>query len=366
MPVSVAGRPIQQPGALSELGRLSLAFVDGGPEWLQWAAATPSVRYDFPDESTLLAQVQLGLHGSPLALLPNLALMVSPIKLMSLGHTDLLVLAKAEGGNDSPLLSTQVTRILDDQQLLTQVDLMAPQTWLKDLGVDGAPVLQANDLGDRIALVRLMRDPLLAASVGSEAGDLTQEAATFAVQQARTPQEFADYLRFYLALVTKAGAPSQGPSQRLDRVTQAMRTLLPLFFGALDCPQVSGLPSPEEVGRAVAAWLSSGKQVGFSRLSEAVLQVALNTRFLNETGTDARQLVEVYLNAAQGLLGAVKIRNGLLGQDGSTCVFDVQSSDQQAELQLSANGIISLREFGLLNAAKPAPVSDPSTTESTS
>ncbi|WP_431257274.1 hypothetical protein ACQ86G_21835 [Roseateles chitinivorans] len=243
MSVSVAGRPVQQAASLSDLARLALAFVDGGLEWLGWAAAGMGVRYDFPDETTLLSQVQLGLHGSPLALLPRLGLMVSPVKLMSLGG-DLPVLAKAEGGDANALLNTQVRRVLDDHQLLSQADLIAPQAWLTDLGVARAPVLQGTEFHDRVALVRLMRDPLLAASAGSEADTLAKEAATFAVQQSRTPQEFCDYFRFYLALAARSAAASPGPGQRADAAAQAMRTLLPLFFGALDCPQVTGLPSP--------------------------------------------------------------------------------------------------------------------------
>ncbi len=361
MSVSVAGRSLQPPGSLSDLGRLALAFIDGGPEWLKWATSNAAARYDFPDESTLLAQVQIGLHGSPLTLLPQLALLVSPVKLQSLGHTDLMVLAKAEGGDVNPLLQPQVERILAAQQLLTQADLSAPQAWLKSLEVDTAPVLQVTDLSDRIALVRLMRDPLLASSMGSDITDLTQEAARFAAQQARTPQEFADYLRFYLALTTKPAAAGLGPQARSKQATDAMRTLLPIFFNVLDCPQVNGLPSPTEVGRAVSAWLSTGKQVGFSRVSEALVQVALNTRYFNEGDADARALVDAYVQAAQAMLASVQVRDGLLGQDGSSCLFPVTSAEQQAQLQLSANGIISLREFGRLASATPSATSATST-----
>lgn len=65
MSISVAGRPIQNSSALSELGRLALAFVDGGPQWLNWAIASLGTHYHFPDEATLLEGTQKGLHGSP-------------------------------------------------------------------------------------------------------------------------------------------------------------------------------------------------------------------------------------------------------------------------------------------------------------
>jgi hypothetical protein len=359
MSVSVAGRPLQQQAALSDLARLSLAFVDGGLEWLGWAVASTSLRYDFPDETTLLSQVQIGLHGSPLALLPRLGLMASPVKLMSLG-SDLPVLAKAEGGDASALLTAQVRRIFEDHQLLRQTDLMAPQVWLTELGVAQAPLLQGVEFQDRVALARLMRDPLVVAGAGagSDAEALAKEAAAFAVHQARTPQEFCDYFRFHLALAIRLGASASGPEHRSEAATQAMRTLLPLFFGVLDCPQVTGLPSPAEVARAVRGWLSGGKPVGFSRLSEGLVQVMLNTRFQNETGSAARQLVETYLQAAQALLGEVAPNDGQLGQDGSSCVFFLASGGRHMELQVSANGVISLRDFGLARRSPAALVPD--------
>src|ERR1700730_15129018 len=99
MTVSVANRLIGGPNNLSELGALVLAFIDGGTEWLKWAAGAASASYDFPDETAMLAQVQQKLHGSPTTLLPNLQLLVSPVKLMALSPADLRRMAKAEAGD---------------------------------------------------------------------------------------------------------------------------------------------------------------------------------------------------------------------------------------------------------------------------
>ncbi|WP_431257275.1 hypothetical protein ACQ86G_21840 [Roseateles chitinivorans] len=87
--------------------------------------------------------------------------------------------------------------------------------------------------------------------------------------------------------------------------------------------------------------------------------MALNTRFQNETGSAARQLVEAYLQAAQTLLGQAHPHDAQLGQDGNTGVFLLQSGDQHLELQLSANGVISLRDFGLARRIAAASVPDP-------
>ena len=355
MTISVAGRPIPQATSLSDLCRLVLAFIDGGQEWLAWALATPAARYDFADETTLVTQVQQGLHASPLALLPTLAMLVSPVKLMTLGLADLRVLARAEGGDTSAVVSAQKQRVLADHQLFTQDDLATVNTWLAGLGVGNAPVFQAMGLNERAALCELMRGPGDADATPADGAD--QEAATFAVQQARTPLEYADYVRFYQALAAQPGASATTPQARADHATQAMQSLLPLFFGALDCPQVNDLPSPGEVAQTVSAWLTSGRRVGFARVSEGLQQFVRHTAYSNETGDAAQRLVELYIASAQSFLAAARPRQGRMGQDGATCTYALQAGNQLAELQLGASGVISLRSYGLqpTSPAVPAP-----------
>lgn len=268
MTVSVANRLIQDASALSPLGRLSLAFIDGGREWLAWAIAQTTARYDFADETLLVGEVQMGLHATRLALLPNLQLWVSPIKLMTLGLPNLRVLAQAEGGDDSAVVAAQVGKIFADHQLATCTDLAAGTALLAELGLSTAPLFQAMDFDDRLALWRLAR---LSPPSSDLSPELRQEAATFAAAQARTAQEFCDYFRVYLDCA--ADRLSATPTQRAEAASTALKALLPLLFGTLDCPQVEGLPSPAEVEAAVSNWLARGKQVGFVRLSQPVQQI---------------------------------------------------------------------------------------------
>ncbi|MEK8030588.1 hypothetical protein AACH06_07090 [Ideonella sp. DXS29W] len=358
MSISVAGRPIPQPSSLSDLCRLVLAFVDGGQEWLAWALASPSARYDFDDETMLVSQVQQGLHASAWTLLPTLSLMVSPVKLMTLGLADLRVLARAEGGDASTVTASQKQRVLADHGLLVQSDLAAVDTWLAGLGVGGAAVCQAMSLNDRVAVGELMRGSLPDSTVSGDAAT-EAEAAAFAVQQARTPSEFVDYMRFYQALAAQPDATSLGAQGRHDRAVQRMQALLPCFFGALDCPQVTGLPSPGAVAQAVSAWLTTGRRIGFARLSEGLQQLVMHTAYRDEAGAAAQRIVDLYLASAQSFLASARVRHGRMGQDGATCLYPLEVGQQQAQLQLGANGVISLRSYGLV-PARPATPPPPS------
>ncbi|MBB5864013.1 hypothetical protein [Xanthomonas sp. 3058] len=337
MTVTVAGRLISMPSMLSALCRHALNFIDGGMQWLDWAMRSPGSRYDFSDESTLLDEVQQGLHASPFVLLPQLGLKVSPIKLMTLSLSDLNVLAQAETGENNAVLSAQLQRIFHDNALFTASDLGAGRSMLGELGIDTAAVFQALNFEDSLALRALAAE----ATPTTTTPAVQKEAAVFAVEQARTPLEFCDYYRFYLYYT----AAQTTQDERAHAAVSGLQTLLPLLFPTLDCPQVERLPSPDEVERSVAEWLARGRQIGFARLSLAAQQIAQHTSYRGGDVNSARNALQLYLQSAQAFLVANRPTRGVLGQDGSSCMFSMQNDTMSALLQVSG-GVISLRDFG--------------------
>lgn len=364
MTVIVAGKLIQKSDSLSELARQTLTYIDGGPQWLAWAMPNPMVCYELSDETTLLAEVQQGLHASPMALLPVLGLWVSPVKLMSLGSANLRALGQAETGDTSAAVAQQTQRIMADHHLVDAQQLRSAGDFLQELGVASAPVFQALDFNDRVAVYELAAVPL--GQDGDNPALLRQEAAAFAVQQARTVPEFCDYYQVYLAHSKKMNALRGPPAAREQLVSQAVQTLLPLAFGAMECPQLPDrLPSPAEVEQCLRNWLARGHKLGFASLSQAVLQIVTQTIFTTETGADARRLFDLYLSAAQSFLGGNRLKESRLGQDGASLVFTLQNAQQQALLQVSADRLLSLRKFGNLVAPDAAAVlpNSPSTSK---
>jgi hypothetical protein len=351
MSITVATRLVQGAGALSALGQQALAFIDGGTEWLAWALAATTRRYDFADETELLAEVQQGLHGSPYTLLPQLQLLVSPVKLMTLGLPALRTLAQAEGGDTSEVVAAQVRRLLADHGLLARADLAAGTAWLRELGVADAPVLQAMDLHGHLAIQALMHrppgGPLQGQPQGAEVPPaLLREAAAFGAQQGRTPQEFGDYYRVYVDQTVNTDLLFASAQEREAAAGAALATLLPLLFGTLDCPQLGGLAAPQEIARTVGNWLAAGRRVGFARLSQAVQQVVRHSAWRNETGDAARRILDRYLQSAQAFLSQTPARQGRMAQDGATCRFALENGEQYGELQVDRHGVVSLAAFG--------------------
>jgi hypothetical protein len=230
---------------------------------------------------------------------------------------------------------------MDAHGLLTQADFDSGTAWLKELGVDAAPVFQFMNFEDRLSIYDMVRT-----SVKNEDQDtpLEQEAAAFAVDQARTPREFSDYFRIYMALARKLPR-ADTKTKRTAHAQAALHALLPRLFGALDCPQVQGLVAPGEVTEAVNAWLAMGRAVGFPRLSAGACQIVEHTRYKGEVGHYAQEFVTAYVSAAQAVLSAHPPRRGLMAQDGATCAFPIETHEHEAVLQLDPAGVISLASF---------------------
>lgn len=349
MTVIVAGKLIHHPDMLSELSRQVLACIDGGMQWLAWAIPYPHTSFVVADETALLDEVQQGLHGSPMTLLPNLGLMVGPVRLMTLGSANLRLLAQCESGDASRAMWAQAERFMIENRLYTAQQMNEASAFLRALGVDAAPLFQAIGFNDRVTLTEL------AIGMGDTPSDsvavtpLHREAAAFAVEQARTVAEFCDYYQFYLVYAGKRDALSATAAVRAQLASDAMGTLLPLAFGALECLQLEDrLPAPMEVDSALRHWFARGNKVGFERLSQALLQLVQHTAFTTETGADAVRLLDQYLSAAQAFLGARRIEDGRMEQDGATLTFTVRGDGQQARLHLSAGRVLSLRSFGRL------------------
>lgn len=341
MTVKIANKPLNGPFGLSETGRRVLGLIDGGLQWLDYALGEQDTHYHFRDESAMVAAVQTGLHATRYILIDAIGLLVAPVKLMTMTPADLQLLQRAAVGEVKPR-NPDLLKLLAWHGLATQDDLTAVDALLGNLEVTPAPMFQAMDLDDRLALLRLARSPCI---VEPGTPDLRLEAAAFAVTQAYSPQEFVDYFHTFIDHLAAVGEPGDTPPRRRERVQRAVYALAPLMFQALDCPEVAGLVSPLEVEGAIIDWLMSGRQLGFLRVSQGVQQIVANTGFANEEGLAAQLIVRDYLDRAQQLVRLQGIGRGAMGQDGATCLFPIVAPTQEAVIRLGPTGVITLAQF---------------------
>lgn len=354
MTLAIGDRAISSPEHLSEHLRLALHLVDGGHHWLHWAIHEANETYAFPDESVMAGAVQTGLHGDSLALLPTLKVLVSPIKLMTFGLEDLRLLWDVERGRPvNSDVADPARDILRMHGVRSQEDLQDTLRVLDALlGQPLPPALQVLTLADQIALEGLGWTPPEGAPLGDE---IRTEAATFAAEEARTAQEFVDYFQVYLALAARFGAKADTASKRLHHARHARDQLLPALLHAIDCPEVLGLVAPGEVAEAVQIWQGSGRALGFQRISAGLREIVKHTAYRSESGEQARAAVIYYMIGARTLLTLSPPRRGVMGQDGATCRFPIQSREAEGEVELSPSGVISLAWFRPRPRAKHQP-----------
>lgn len=355
MTVTVASRRIEGSSSLSEHGRLTLNFVADGSDWLDWAIRNHRVRYHFDDEAGLVAGVQEGLHASRLLLLGTLGLIVSPLALMALDLADLRILAKAERGNADEDVIKRAKEILGKHRLAPQAELREGTELLKTLldAWSKQPLFQSMTLDDRLAILALAQEPRYATP--SWPGG--EEAARAALRQALTPAEFTDFYRAYLDLVERLGTQDESRAKRETLWSDALDTLRPMLFHALDCPRVENPARPWEVAAAIDEWLMMGRRLGFARLSQAVQQITAHTAFAGQDREEAERIVAVYLAEAHAFLMAAEFGEGRIGQDGVTRTFTLVSAGKEAVVTLGAGGIVTLTSFRtlLLEQDKPSP-----------
>ncbi|MDQ0462816.1 hypothetical protein QO010_000564 [Caulobacter ginsengisoli] len=331
MTLIIAGRPLEQADGLSETARTVLGLIDGGVNWVQWAIQAPNANYAFADETALVQGVQAGLHGRDAAFLPTLGLTVGPGRLMTLGLAQLTALAKAESSGKVPATAR---KILAAAGLLTAADLAAGTAWLAGQGIADAAVFAGADLTDRIALADL-------AAADKAEPALGREASAFAIAEARTPGEFADYRRLYLALAARPGATTPGERQALAR--SSLDLLLPWMFTALDTPRISPV-AWSEVGPALEDWMRQGRRLGFHSAAAGARQICENTAFAPDTN-EAAALISSYLAGAAAVISTGPLPPAALGQDGQALSFRIEQGGKVAELSVSALGDLALENF---------------------
>ncbi|WP_369933608.1 hypothetical protein [Xanthomonas tesorieronis] len=349
MTLSIAGRLLRSPRTLTEPAQLTLARIDGGTQWFEWASGSAQ-RYDFADERSLLDGVQQGLHGTSMLWLPRIGLQVGPAKLLTLALHELALIHNAESIGDSEALAHRVQDLLAAHDLVTNAELASADAFLTELGVATAPLLQVLDFDGRMAVWRLAAaDPQPAARAVSR-----REAADFALARAQSALEFCDYYRYYL----QSAADGRNAAARRQATNEALDALLPALFDALGGPRFEGAPAPNEMQLAINSYLATGRAIGFPRLSLAAQQIAGQIAGPGGNPDRLRRSVGSVLQAAQVLLGSGSLRPGRLGQDGASLQFLAQDGDRRVLLQF-AGDVLTIAELAVATDAVAAEAPPP-------
>ncbi len=340
--VSVAGKRLRDISNLGVAGTV-LGLVNSGNAWLMWAIGDTKFDYSYPDEGALLTDLQRGLHGIDLMLLPRVNLQVHPIKLLEMGAEDLsVVTAVITAADANPVIDARGQKVLERHQLWSQADLAIGTEFLMNAGVVENPVFRTISLPDRIALFNLVGDT---PSDNTLNQTLQKEAAAFAVGLAQTPSEFVDYYQFYFACLDETDPAPARAAARTRKAESLLTSIQPLLFDRLSCPTASGVPTPDQMHAIICEWLSRGKNLGFARLSLAMAQIARSAGFPNATAAFALKTIEQYYGQVHQLLAKGSADETRLSQDGAERSYFYKHEGSSVEVSLASDGRVSLRAY---------------------
>jgi hypothetical protein len=337
--VRVANQQLTEIAALSESARLCLGLIPQGLDWLAWAISDTTRTQRFADEEQLVEAAAVGLHASSLVGLPTIGLLASASRLVQLPPAALQVLATAEGGNASSVVTVQIKHICAQERLVLQADLDLGMQFLTEIGVGNPLVLQAMSLADQIALYGLVDSSRSGVAMQPA---LQTEAAAFAVAQAATPLELLDYYRTYLELAAKLGTLDKTPGDRARSAQAAVDTLRPLLHGALAGLEGPGFVSPTLLQQRIRDLQRAGHKIGFARLSAGVAQMVQHTVFKEQRGDAARALVNGAVDEANAFIADAQPGVPELAQDGASAAYPLQTERLVGELTVDSAGIVTL------------------------
>jgi hypothetical protein len=316
-------------------------LIDTGSSWLAWAIGNAGVHYRYADESSLVTGLQSGLHGTDLVLLPELGILLHPLKLMELKADELSVLAAVKQGSDSATLR-QAKRILAAHKLRNREDLEIGSEFLAETGVQNEPVFSGLTLAGQLALFAMV-DEFSDANAFNKT--LQKEAARFAVSHAESVFEFVDYYKFYMATIDDPAPSDSGVSARINKAEALRASGEPLLYGYLSCPSFSGVPTLEQMSVMVQRWLAEGNVLGFPRLSHGLMQIAQHAD-LQGTNEQATSALIKEFSAQSGALFKEKLAGSVeLTQDGRKHFYSCQGTSGSARLCHSSNGNLTLESF---------------------
>lgn len=350
--VIVGTAPIEGMSSLEPGPATVLQLIEGGPDWVNWAAEDMNVRYQFENQLLMTQAVQIGLHGVPLLLLNKLALYVSPLKLLTLDQKDFKAITDFELGignqRGAKMFAVNAMRA---NNLLPQGDLEQVDAYLQSWKMTGQPVFQALGLMDKIALYNLGQwvdgqdDP----------NPQTQRAAAnFAVGLAQSPMAFVDYFQYYLNLAGKQGwNEDSDPQTNSQLATSLIQQMMPVLRHVLRSAVLNYRPDTGTLQEFIQNWQDMGLPLGFQRFSAAVNQVVCNTVAGDPDQPQIGPAIESYIQAAQAFIRNYQADEMVLSQTGAITSYSLEQDDASAILNWNQAGTVTLESFSASSLSPP-------------
>ena len=342
--VAVEGQRIGELTDLPQSIQMVTGMIQGGTDWLQWAAKEPATVFDFPDWLGLVDGIQWGLHGNGLILIESLGLLINPIALLSIPDVGIAALQTyLTSGNANSVADLEMEKVLRQNRYLTQSQLGAVGDFLNQVGLVDNPLFQAMSLGEQIAVYQAINQ---VPGDWALQPDNQSEAARYAADYAASPQAFGDFYDFYINHFAIPDLADLSPDRRARLARTRSDEIAASLRNDMRCPSVVGTPVPEKFQNEMRAWFSAGNGLGFPSVSRGVMSVADLKKAEGLNGQALQRQIDKYLDRAKAIVNHAKPDpQPYVAQDGSAFFYRFGSGGTQAELQLEcASGAVTLAQ----------------------
>lgn len=339
---------------LNQIARQILALIPLGIDWLCGAITNPSQQRVFATENDMLSAIQEGLHDSPTMYLPQVDLLIAPARLAAMGDDFTEnILAKLAADKLTASERTSLIKSCRQAGLLSYREVEKTWTYLDTLNVQSAPIFSAISLTDQIVLF----EKVTIEEHTSTSAALARAAANFAAEFAQSPQTFADLFRFFLALNGRLGNTRVNPAKQA--ALRVFENLIPHVMRYLSGPCVGPTTNPQALQTALHSAVRSGIVFpGFRRVSQAACLLAQFTDLAEQKRTTLASLVHDYCQAAREFVLTTTATTCRLSQDGERALFQLADTNREAQLQVDADGTLTLNSFNPSSALEPDPHPD--------
>lgn len=346
--VAVDGRKLASATDLPERVRLALEFVDGGRAWLDQAIADPAVDLAFASDERLVRGIQDGLHGQPLALLRELDLRVSPVRLLDLSESDLRQLLASEGRDDhEPTDATAVRHLMVRHGLHSVGDLDACRSWLDRAGIREPWCRAGASFGEAVALAEAT---LRKSARAAHDEHRRKSAARHAAASATSLGEFADVFAARLALHDVLAAPGDGhmgdaSRERVQRQAGSfLDALLPHARAMSVSPRLPEVPSSVELYAFLHRWVERGRSLGFARTTAGLRLLCASQSGKAVRANDVAPALE-RVRRAHALVGAHEPTESAWTQDGTERRYRIEHRGEEAVVAVDSGGTVTLQSY---------------------
>lgn len=328
---------ILQGNWITKLKELSATFRDlvglvpDGTAWLQWAMAEQEVVLSAPDESELLTQLVLGLHGCELITMSGLDLAAHPQRLMRLDEKLVKRMLRASQSGD-PIRIKAVWKALSEEGVAHYPKLAAAHKLLAELGVSHQPLFAAMDLESLVAL-----NALSAPSQG-----VHHRAAEWAVGRVQSCAEFVDAYRFCCTLLMACRAKKERGCMAM--VQREWELLAPLANNLLETLCVGRVDSDEDLVAQIGRGIYNGEPLGFATRFRALRILGAKNGYA--TGDDDwSEAARETLMDARCTIRRGNLKGVTMSQGGRFLRVHYISSKSSLTLECGPGGLVTVAEF---------------------